>query len=84
MLALCECPVKKNHLKVGVYRENFNIGNLAHNFFMVFYICWDHAISFSAKFPMKKFSRRPSPSQSPLSGRLFEEKNWFHKTYIKI
>ena len=47
---------EKNHLKVGVYRENFNIGNVAENFFMDFYICWQYAISFSAKFPMLKFS----------------------------
>ena len=60
----------KHHPNVGVYRENFLIGNLAQNVFMVFYICWEHNISFSAKFPMRKFS----PSPSPLSGGLLP--NW--------
>ena len=56
---------EKNHLKVGVYRENFNIGNVAQNFFMDFYICWQYAISFSAKFPMLKFSPGPSTLAPP-------------------
>ena len=56
---------EKNHLKVGVYRENFNIGNVAENFFMDFYICWQYAISFSAKFPMLKFSPGPSTLAPP-------------------
>ena len=64
--------MKKNHLKVGVYRENFNIGNVAENFFMDFYICWQYAISFSAKFPMLKFSPGPSTLAPPLSGGFFE------------
>ena len=63
---------EKNHLQVGVHRENFLIGNLAQNVFMVFYICWEHNISFSAKFPMRKFS--PSPSPSSLSHGLLQ--NW--------
>ena len=63
---------EKNHLKVGVYRENFNIGNVAENFFMDFYICWEYAISFSAKFPMLKFSPGPSTLAPPLSGVFFE------------
>ena len=65
---------EKNHLQVGVHRENFLIGNLAQNVFMVFYICWEHNISFSAKFPMRKFSPSPKPSPSPLSGGLLP--NW--------
>ena len=63
---------EKNHLKVGVYRENFNIGNVAENFFMDFYICWQYAISFSAKFPMLKFSPGPSTLAPPLSRGFFE------------
>ena len=69
----------KHHPKVGVYRENFLIGNLAPNFFMVFYICWDYAISFSEKFPMRKFSPSPTPSQSPSSHLLFENGLKFRK-----
>ena len=65
---------EKNHLQVGVHRENFLIGNLAQNVFMVFYICWEHNISFSAKFPMRKFSPSPSPSPSSLSHGLLQ--NW--------
>ena len=65
---------EKNHLQVGVHRENFLIGNLAQNVFMVFYICWEHNISFSAKFPMRKFSPSPSPSLSPESHLLLQ--NW--------
>jgi len=65
---------EKNHLQVGVHRENFLIGNLAQNVFMVFYICWEHNISFSAKFPMRKFSPSPSPSPSSLSHLLLQ--NW--------
>ena len=69
---------EKNHLKVGVHRENFLIGNLAQNVFMVFYICWEHNISFLAKFPMRKFS----PSPSPESGGLLP--NWlkFRKLFF--
>ena len=63
---------EKNHLKEGVYRENFNIGNVAENFFMDFYICWQYAISFSAKFPMLKFSPGPSTLAPPLSRGFFE------------
>ena len=49
--------------KVGVYRENFNIGNLAQNFFMVFFICWQYAISFLTEFnKLRKFSRYQSPA----------------------
>ena len=69
----------KHHPNVGVYRENFLIGKLAQNFFMVFYICWDYAISFSEKFPMRKFSPSPTPSQSPLSHLLFENGLKFRK-----
>ena len=69
----------KHHPNVGVYRENFLIGKLAQNFFMVFYICWDYAISFSGKFPMRKFSPSPTPSQSPLSHLLFENGLKFRK-----
>ena len=65
---------EKNHLQVGVHRENFLIGNLAQNVFMVFYICWEHNISFSAKFPMRKFSPSPSTSPSPESHLLLP--NW--------
>ena len=65
---------EKNHLQVGVHRENFLIGNLAQNVFMVFYICWEHNISFSVKFPMRKFSPSPSTSPSPKSGGLLP--NW--------
>ena len=63
---------EKNHLKVGVYRENFNIGNVAENFFMDFYICWQYAISFSANFPMLKFSPGASTLAPPLSRGFFE------------
>ena len=61
---------QESNPKVWVYRENFNIGNFAQNFFMAFYTCWLHAISFSAKFPMRKFS--PSPSPPPLSGPFLQ------------
>ena len=40
-------------------------------FFMDFYICWQYAISFSAKFPMLKFSPGPSTLAPPLSGGFF-------------
>ena len=63
---------EKNHLKVGICHENFNIGNVAQNFFMDFYICWQYAISFSAKFPMLKFSPGPSTLAPPLSRGFFE------------
>ena len=69
----------KHHPNVGGYRENFLIGKLAQNFFMVFYICWDYAISFSEKFPMRKFSPSPTPSQSPSSHLLFENGLKFRK-----
>ena len=36
----------KNTPKVGVYREKFNIKNVAQIFFGGFFICWDHVISF--------------------------------------
>ena len=64
---------QESNPKVWVYRENFNIGNFAHNFFMAFYTCWLHAISFSAKFPMRKFSPSPSPSPPPLSGPFLQK-----------
>ena len=60
----------KHSPKVGVYRENFNIGNLGQSFFMVFYICWECAISFSTKFVKRKFS--PSTSLSPSSQPIFK------------
>ena len=47
----------KNTPKVGVHRENFNIGNLSQIFFGDFYTCYEYAISFSAKFLIKIFSR---------------------------
>ena len=62
----------KNHPKVEVRREKFNIGNFPHSFFMAFYICWDYVISFSQHFPIRKFSPSPSTSPSPESGGLFE------------
>ena len=43
---------EKNHLKVGVHSENNLDWKVGPNFFVVFYICWDYAISFSAKFPV--------------------------------
>merc|ERR1712020_231221 len=74
----------KHHPNVGVYRENFLIGNLAPNIFMVFYICWDYAISFSGKFPMRKFSPSSTPSQSPSFHLLFENGLKFRKKIFKI
>ena len=78
--------VKSKHLKgqsglsvCVVYRENFNIGNLAQNYFMFFYISWRYAISFLKTFQMRKFSLSPSQSQSPLPGRLFENRLKFRK-----
>ena len=50
-------------------KKNWNVGP---NFFVVFYICTDFAISFLAKCPVKKFSPSTSPSQSPLSGGLLQ------------
>ena len=77
----CWLSNEKNHLQVGVHRENFLIGNLAPNFFMVFYICWDYAISFSGKFPMRKFSPSPTPSQSP-SFHFFLKMGWNLENYF--
>ena len=72
-----------------IFHRNLNISwlhisrlrfRLAHHrtalryFFMAFYTCWLHAISFSAKFPMRKFSPSPSPSPSSLSHGLLQ--NW--------
>ena len=37
----------KNHPKVGVRREKFNIGNCPQIFFRASYICWELAIKFS-------------------------------------
>ena len=65
----------KHTPKVGVCREKFNIGNVAHIFFMVFYTCWEYAISFSEKFSMLKFSPSPSTPPSPLSGPYFKKLN---------
>ena len=62
----------KNHPKVEVRREKFNIENFPHIFFMAFCICWDYVISFSQHFLMRKFSPSPSTSPSPESGGLFE------------
>ena len=62
----------KNTPKVGVHRENFNIGNLSQIFFGDFYTCYEYAISFSAKFLIKNFSRWASTSPSPESHLLFE------------
>ena len=62
----------KNHPKIGVRSEKFNIGNFPHIFFMALYICWDYVISFSQHFPMKKFSPSPPTSPSPESGAFFE------------
>ena len=62
----------KHTPKVGVYRENLLIGNVAQIFFRAFYICWDYVISFSEKFSMLKFSPSPSTSPSPESHGLFE------------
>ena len=59
--------------KVHGYREKFNIGNVAQIFFVVFYTCWEYAMSFSEKFSMLKFSPSPSTSPSPLSGPYFEK-----------
>ena len=59
--------------KVHGYREKFNIGNVAQIFFVVFYTCWEYAISFSENFSMLKFSPSPSTSPSPLSGPYFKK-----------
>ena len=72
----------KHHPNVGVYRENFLIGKLAQNLFMVFYICWHYAISFSTKFPIRKFSL--SPSQSPLSGLFLQRGDILGNNFKKI
>ena len=74
---------EKNHLKVGVYRENFNIGNVAENFFMDFYICWQYAISFSAKFPMLKFSPGPSTLVGVADGHRLHDVLQFFETSLK-
>ena len=37
----------KNHPKVGVRREKFNIGNCPQNFFRDSYICWELTTKFS-------------------------------------
>ena len=74
---------EKNHLKVGVYRENFNIGNVAQNFFMDFYICWQYAISFSAKFPMLKFSPGPSTLVGVADGHRLHDVLQFFETSLK-
>ena len=63
----------KNTPKVGVHRENFNIGNLSQIFFGDFYTCYEYAISFSTKFLIKNFSRWASTSPSPESHLLFEK-----------
>ena len=67
---------EKNHLKVGVYRENFNIGNVAQNFFMDFYICWQYVILFSAKFPMLKFSPLAPPPVRWVFRNLTKKWKW--------
>ena len=41
--------------------------------FMVFYTCWEYAISFSEKFSMLKFSPSLSTSPTPLSGSYFKK-----------
>ena len=46
-LALFGCPVEKNHPKVGVRREKFNIGNCPQIFFRASYICWELTTKFS-------------------------------------
>ena len=45
----------KNHPKVGVHCEKFNIGNVAQIFFGDFYICWNYVISFLQHFPIKNW-----------------------------
>ena len=67
-----------------VYRENFKIVNFAQNFFMDFYICWLHANSFSAKFPMRQISPSPILSQSPLSGPFLQRGEISGLIFIKI
>ena len=64
---------QESNPKVHGYREKFNIGNVAQIFFVVFYTCWEYAISFSEKFSMLKFSPSPSTSPSPLSGPYFKK-----------
>ena len=64
---------QESNPKVHGYREKFNIGNVAQIFFVVFYTCWEYAISFSENFSMLKFSPSPSTSPSPLSGPYFEK-----------
>ena len=64
---------QESNPKVHGYREKFNIGNVAQIFFVVFYTCWEYAMSFSEKFSMLKFSPSPSTSPSPLSGPYFEK-----------
>ena len=78
---------QESNPKVHGYREKFNIGNVAQNFFVVFHTCWEYAISFSEKFSTLKFS--PSPSPSPLSGPYFAKirnlrKNFFLKVFFLL
>ena len=64
---------QESNPKVHGYREKFNIGNVAQNFFVVFHTCWEYAISFSENFSMLKFSPSPSTSPSPFSGPYFKK-----------
>ena len=73
---------QESNPKVHGYREKFNIGNVAQIFFVVFYTCWEYAISFSEIFSMLKFSPSPSTPPHPCPGHIsknetFEDFNFF-------